>query len=168
LSGAALSKYAGQKVTITLSGVSKRLAKGKGGTAVVSANGTFEAKLAAPTGSGAGLTRYTATVAGSSSLALKLSRALKITGDTPVAGGARVSFQVTGALGKGKHQVTITHQLSCSKTVTYKKVALPKSGRFTLVLPASTTAGEVSYYRAQTHIAHGNTFSLPVPVATGS
>jgi hypothetical protein len=26
----------------------------------------------------------------------------------------------------------------------------------------------VSYYRAQTHIAHGNTFSLPVPVATGS
>jgi hypothetical protein len=168
LSGAALSKYAGQKVTITLSGVSKRLAKGKGGTAVVSANGTFEAKLAAPTGSGAGLTRYTATVAGSSSLALKLSRALKITGDTPVAGGARVSFQVTGALGKGKHQVTITHQLSCSKTVTYKKVALPSSGRFTLVLPASTTAGEVSYYRAQTHIAHGNTFSLPVPVATGS
>jgi hypothetical protein len=168
LSGAALSKYAGQKVMITLSGVSKKLAKGKGGTAIVAANGTFEAKLVAPTGAGAGLTRYTATVAGSSSLALKLSRALKITGDTPVAGGARVSFQVTGALGKGKHQVTITHQPSCSKTVTYKKVALPNSGRFTLVLPASTTAGEVSYYRAQTHIAHGNTFSLPVPVATGS
>lgn len=28
-------------------------------------------------------------------------------------------------------------------------------------------AGEVSYYRAQTHIAHGNTFSLFVPVANG-
>jgi hypothetical protein len=162
LSGVALPKYAGQQVTI---GVSKKQGKGKGGTATVAANGTFEAKLVAPSGAGAGLTRYTATVAGNSSLALKLSRALKITGDTPVAGGARVSFQVIGALGAGKHFVTITHQLSCSQTVTYKKVKLPSNGRFTLVLPAPKGTGEVSYYRAQTHIEHGNTFSLPVPVA---
>jgi hypothetical protein len=114
------------------------------------------------------LTRYTATVAGNASLALKLSRALKITGDTPVTGGASVSFQVMGAPGSGKHVVTITHQLSCSQTVTYKQVKLPSSGRFTLVLPAPESTGEVSYYRAQTHIAHGNTFSLPVPVAAGS
>jgi hypothetical protein len=165
LSGIALPKYAGQKVTITLSGVSKKLAKGKGGTAIVATNGTFEAKLAAPSGAGAGLTRYTATVAGNASLALKLSRALKITADLPVAGGARVSFLVTGALGSGKHIVTITRQVSCSETVAYKKVKLPSSGRLELVLPAPKGAGEVSYYRAQTHIAHGNTFSLFVPVA---
>ncbi len=167
LSGAALSKYAGQKVTITLSGVSKKLAKGKSGTALVAANGTFEAKLAAPTGSGAGLTRYTATVAGSSSLALKLTRKLQVTAEKPTPGGARVSFHVSSA-GPGKHLVTITRELSCSKTVVYKKVKLPSSGRFTIVLPASTTAGEISYYRAQTHVLGGNTYSLPVAVAAAS
>jgi hypothetical protein len=160
LSDIALPKYAGQKVTITLSGVSKKLAKGKGRTAIVATNGTFEAKLVAPSGAGAGLTRYTATVAGNASLVLKLSRALQITADSSVAGGVRVSFLVTGALGSGKHIVTITRQVSCSETVTYKKVKLPSSGRLEIVLPAPKGAGEVSYYRAQTHIAHGNTFSL--------
>jgi hypothetical protein len=167
LSGIALPKYAGQKATITLSGVSKKLAKGKGGTALIAANGSFEAKLIAPSGAGAGLTRYTATVAGNSSLALKLSRALRITGDSQVAGGARASFQVVGAQGSGKHTVTVTRELSCSKSVTFKKVTLPRSGRFSLVLPAPKVAGEVAYYRAQTHVAGGETFSLPVPVSAG-
>ncbi len=168
LSGVALPKYAGQTVTITLSGVSKKLAKGKGGTTVVGPNGAFEAKLAAPSGPGAGLTRYTATVAGNSSLALKLSRALKVAAETSVTGGIRVSFQVTGSLGAGKHVVTVIRELGCKKTVTFATVKLPRSGRFTILLPAPAGAGEISYYRAHTHIAGGSTFSLPVPVAAGS
>ncbi len=85
LTGFALAKYAGKKVTITISDVPKRYAKGKGGSTIVQANGAFTAKLALPTGKLAPLTRYTATVEGQASLGLKLGRNLVITAETPVA-----------------------------------------------------------------------------------
>jgi hypothetical protein len=43
-----------------------------------------------------------------------------------------------------------------------------KHSRFTILLPARAGAGEISYYRAHTHVAGGNTFSPPVPVAAGT
>jgi hypothetical protein len=167
LSGLALTKFAGQKVTITVSDVPKRYAKGKGGSAVVTPTGTFEAKLPEPTGRLAPLTRYTATVAGQSSLGLKLGRTLKITGDTPVAGGAQVSFQFGGHVGATKHTVTITRQVSCTQETTFEAVALPSDGKLTVTLPAPSAAGAVSYYRAQTRIPAGITYSLPIAVANG-
>jgi hypothetical protein len=167
LSGLALTKFAGQKVKITVSDVPKRYAKGKGGSTVVTSAGTFEAKLPEPTGRLAPLTRYTATVAGQSSLGLKLGRTLKITGDTPVAGGAQVSFQFGGHVGATKHTVTITRQVSCTQETTFESVALPRNGRLTVTLPAPSGAGGVSYYRAQTKTSAGVTYSLPIAVANG-
>jgi hypothetical protein len=167
LSGLALTKFAGQKVKIAVSDVPKKYAKGKGGSAVVTPAGTFEAKLPQPTGPLAPLTRYTATVAGQSSLGLKLGRTLKITSDTPVAGGAQVSFQFAGSVGRNKHTVTITRQVSCTQEATFEAVALPRDGKLTVTLPAPGGAGAVSYYRAQTRTPAGITYSLPIAVANG-
>ena len=167
LSGLALPKYAGAKVTFTISDVPKKYAKGLGGSSVVTAAGTFEANLRAPTGKLAPLTRYTATVAGSSSLGLKLGRTLKITRNAPAAGGDRVSLQYTERLGPGKHVITIARQVSCTREVIFEKVKLPASGKLTVLLPAPTGSGEVSYYRAQTPTPAGLTYSLPIAVANG-
>jgi hypothetical protein len=167
LSGLALAKFAGQKVKITVSDVPKRYAKGKGGSAIVTPTGTFEAKLPMPTGRLAPLTRYTATVAGQSSLGLKLGRTLTIAGEKPAAGGAQVSFQLAGHIGRTKHTVTITRQVSCTQETTFETVALPSNGKLTVTLPAPSGAGSVSYYRAQTRIPAGVTYSLPIAVANG-
>ena len=165
LSGLALAKYAGSKVTLTISDVPKKYAKGLGGSTVVTAAGTFEANLRAPTGRLAPLTRYAATVAGKSSLGLKLGRTLKITGNTPAAGGSRVSLQYTERLGPSKHVITIARQVSCTREVVFEKVKLPANGKLTVLLPAPEGSGEVSYYRAQTPTHAGLTYSLPIAVA---
>jgi len=143
LSGLALAKYAGAKVTITISDVPKKYAKGLGGSTVVTAADTFEVNLPAPTGRLAPLTRYTATVAGKSSLGLKLGRTLKITGNVPAAGGDRVSLQYTERLGPGKHIITIARQVSCTREVIFEKLELPASGKLTVLLPAPAGRGEV-------------------------
>ena len=168
LSGFALAKYAGAKITISISDVPKRYAKGLGGTTVATAAGTFEANLRAPTGRLAPLTRYTATVSGKSSLGLKLGRTLKITGNVPAAGGSRLSLQDTERLGSAKHVITIARQVSCTSEVVFAKLKLPANGKLTVLLPGPAGAGEVSYYRAFTPTHAGLTYSLPISVANGS
>jgi hypothetical protein len=167
LSGYALARYAGKKVTITISDVPKRYAKGKGGSTVVQPNGSFSAKLVLPKGKLAPLTRYTATVDGQSSLGLKLGRNLIITAQAPVHGGSRVSFRFVGPRGPGKGVVQFTRQESCTSNKIVATAKLTKANTLTVTLPAPAKAGETSYYRAQTRIAAGVTYSLPIAVTNG-
>ncbi len=167
LTGFALRKYAGKTVTITISDVPKRYAKGKGGTTVIAPDGSFTAKLPLPKGKLAPLTRYTATVEGQSSIGLKLGRNLVITAETPVSGATKVSFHFVGPRGPGKGLITITRQESCTVNKVIATAKLTKANTLTVTLPAPATAGETSYYRAQTRIAAGITYSLPIAVAAG-
>jgi hypothetical protein len=167
LTGFALAKYAGKKVTITISDVPKRYAKGKGGSTIVQPNGSFSAKLVLPKGKLAPLTRYTATVEGQASLGLKLGRNLVITSETPVAGGSKVSFRFVGPRGPGKGVVQFTRQESCTSNKIVATAKLTKANTLTVTLPAPAKAGETSYYRAQTRIAAGVTYSLPIAVTNG-
>jgi hypothetical protein len=58
-------------------------------------------------------------------------------------------------------------QVSCNQETAFEAVALPRSGKLTVTLPAPSGAGVVSYYRAQTRIPAGITYSLPIAVANG-
>ena len=166
LSGFTRLKYAGKTVTITLSAVPRNVAKGKGGSTIVEPDGAFEATLPLPTGRLAQQTRYTATVEGQHSSALKLGRQTKITGDTPVSGGATVTLKVAGPLGHNKGIVTVTLKESCSAEKVFAKLKLSKAKTLTLKLAAPTKPGETIYYRAQTKIAGGTTYSLPIGVSS--
>jgi hypothetical protein len=157
LGGLALPKYAGQKVSFTTS--SK---EAKGGTTTVQSDGTFTAILAAPKGRGAGLVRYTAAVAGKKSLALKVTRKLGIVNTTSSAKGLRVALRVIG--GRAGTLVTVTHQLTCTKTVVFAKVKERAGGGFTLTLPRPAESGTLAFYRATTKIDGFPTASLPITV----
>ncbi len=158
--GLALPKYAGQKVSLTTS--SKRA---KGGTTTVQADGTFHATLDAPTGKGAGLVRYTATVAGKKSLALKVTRKLSLVSSTSSAKGLRVGLRVSG--GRAGTLVTVTHQLTCTKTVVFARVKEGAGGGFTLTLPRPSGNGTLAFYRATTTVDGFPTASLPITVRAG-
>ena len=168
LAGIALKQFAGQRVTITLSDVSRKVAKGKGGATTVAADGTFQVKLPVPKGPTAGLTRYTATVAGHASLGLKLARALLITGEHNTPGGLQVSFKGTGVLAKGSHTIEIVQQVSCTKSTVFESKKLGPGAKLTVTLPAPAEAGSIAYYRAQTPTSAGLTYSLPIAVVNGS
>jgi hypothetical protein len=168
LAGIALKQFAGQRVTITLSDVSRKVAKGKGGATTVAADGTFQVKLPLPKGPTAGLTRYTATVAGHASLGLKLARVLLITGENDTPGGLQVSFKGTGVLAKGSHTIEIVQQVSCTKSIVFESKKLGPGAKLTVTLPAPSEAGAVAYYRAQTPTAAGPTYSLSIAVEQGT
>jgi fibronectin-binding autotransporter adhesin len=168
LAGIALKQFAGQRVTITLSDVSHKVAKGKGGATTVAADGTFQVKLPVPKGPTVGLTRYTATVAGHASLGLKLARALLITAEHNAPGGLQVSFKGTGVLAKGSHTIEIVQQVSCTKSIVFERKKLGPSATLTVTLPAPSEAGAVAYYRAQTPTSAGLTYSLPIAVEQGA
>jgi len=167
LNGFALARYAGKKVSISISDVPKRYAKGKGGSTVVQSNGSFSAKLVLPTGRLAPLTRYTASVEGESSLGLKLGRNLIITAEKAAPGGSQVSFRFVGPRGPGKGVIQFTREESCTSNKIVATAKLTKTNTLTVSLPAPGTPGETSYYRAQTRIAAGITYSLPIAVANG-
>jgi hypothetical protein len=168
LAGIALKQFAGQRVTITLSDVSRKVAKGKGGATTVAADGTFQVKLPVPKGPTAGLTRYTATVAGHASLGLKLARVLLITGEQDTPGGLQVSFKGTGVLAKGSHTIEIVQQVSCTKSIVFESKKLGPGAKLTVTLPAPSEAGAVAYYRAQTPTSAGPTYSLSIAVEQGT
>jgi len=168
LAGIALKQFAGQRVTITLSDVSRKVAKGKGGATTVAADGTFQVKLPVPKGPTAGLTRYTATVAGHASLGLKLARVLLITDEHDTPGGLQVSFKGTGVLAKGNHTIEIVQEVSCTKSIVFESKKLGPGAKLTVTLPAPSEAGAVTYYRAQTPTSAGPSYSLPIAVEQGA
>jgi len=163
VAGLARASFAGDRVQIAASAVPKGLAKRYGASTTVAPDGAFKLRLLAPSGPGAADARYTATVDGHSSLALKLQRVLEIVGEQRVKGSERVSFQTTQPIGSAR-KLRMTRELSCTKTATYKLASLPASGRITMTLPAPTKPGEIAYYRAVLPFSRGVTYSLPIEV----
>ena len=163
LGGVALPSLAGRRVTISLSGIPRRLAAGKGGKTNILANGTFALKLTTPSGSKAPLTIYTAKVAGHTSLPVKLGRELVLVGEQVVAGGVQVTFKGSGSLAKGSHPVTIVRETSCTASEVLTRKTM-KKGLVTVLLPAGKTPGAASWIRAQTPVGHRLGYSLPIAV----
>jgi hypothetical protein len=164
LSGIALASFAGRKVTISLSGIPRRLAAGRGATTKVATNGTFQVRLSLPRGPQAPQTVYTARVAGHASPGLKLGRELLVSSEHEVPGGLQVTFKGIGPLAKGAHLITVLRQANCASTEVFLRKAMQK-GSLTVTLPASAQgSGTVAYYRAQTPIGRRLSYSLPIAV----
>ncbi len=164
LGGVALGSFAGRRVTISLSGIPRRFAAGRGGTTTVSANGSFALKLPRPGGPQALAALYTAKVAGHASPPQKLGRELLLVGERAAAGGTLVTFKGSGPLGKGTHLITIVRQTGCTTSEVVLRKPMVR-GVIKILLPAPATgAGATFYYRAQTPVGHRLSSSLPIAV----
>lgn len=160
--GVALGEFAGKRVKISVTGVPP--AGRLGGSATVSASGTFVAHLRLPRSRFLAGVRYQASVAGHDSLLLRLAHSLSISREAPAAGGLRVTFKGTEALARGAHTVTIVEQIGCTRSTVYAKKRLRAGKTLTLTLPAPSDGEAVAYYRAQTTTPAGLTYSLPIAV----
>ena len=170
VSGVTLPSFAGQTIKITVSSP-PGAPKGKGGSTTVTAAGTFALTLPAPKGPKAGKDKYTATVAGQSSLAFELGRELLVTGEHEVAGGVSVTLKGTGPLAHGHHIIAIDEQLTagaaCRQVIFARKPLGPKH-TLTITLPAPAEAGAITYFRGLTPIAGKESYSLVIAVRQGA
>ena len=149
--GITQDRYANQEISYLLSPGSKRL-----GTSKVRADGTFGASFKKPKKPKKPKS-VRAVVAGQKSPALALSRRFGVTTK-----GAKATFKVSGKVRKGS-TLTIETQTGCTKRTTFKRLALPTSGRRTVTL-ARPAAGPLAFYRATVKLKGGKTFTLPVVI----
>ena len=152
VSGIALRRLAGQVVTITRSG--RRVA-----TTTVQASGLFT--VTAPP-SGATNSRYAASVAGSTSRALRLNRLLVISKRTSSATEIRVSGRLLGRR-RSHRKLTVRRQTDCTRVTAIQTIRTDGKGRFTLRLSRPASRDEIAVYRLRT-TAGGTTFTLPILV----
>ncbi len=162
VTGVALARYAGQKVTIKATSVPRGVTA-RGGAAVITTDGMFVTRVRAPRGSGANRTRYVGTLLGSSSPALALKQPLQLLREAKVTAGLRLTFKGIGALAKGRHKVTITRQVSCARGEVLTTTKLGRGGSLTVTLP-KPEPGALAFYTVQTPVSGYPSYSVPVAV----
>jgi hypothetical protein len=151
--GLALSKRAGQQVTLRADG--KAL-----GTATVAADGSFAATITLPRSGDR--PRLSAEVGGSVSQAFAIQRRFTIVARKRAGHRVRVTARIEGA--KRGTTVTLRRQIGCGKSARYGTARVGKGGKFTIALPLPTAADGVALYRAIAPIPGGRTYTLPIAV----
>lgn len=172
ITGVAQKALAGRQALIRFAATGRRtstVARVK-----VGVDGTFATTVAAPAKrlrTAKGKARYSATVSGSSSRALRVARRMVFT-TTRVSGGTiRVSGRVATPRAKSGTTVTVTRRLTCSKYRTVVRTKVNAKGRFSARFKAPAD-GSAGVYRASTKVpsktggaARNSTFTLPRVVA---
>ena len=92
-------------------------------------------------------------------------RELGLVSSSSGAKGLRVGLRVFG--GRAGTLVTVTHQLTCTKTVVFARVKEGAGGGFTLTLPRPAGSETLAFYRATTKVDGFPTASLPITVRAG-
>ena len=155
LRGIALPALAGREFTIEQQPNRAVVARG-----TVAADGTFTATAPVPdTGS---RPRFRAVIGNAASSSIALARALRTT-TTSSATGTRVKVIVSGRVPAGA-RLKIVRELSCTRAVTVRRLALPRSGRKTFTLPRPGGGEPLAFYRILTTVNGHTTYSLPVVV----
>ena len=149
VAGLALARYAGQPVTIAAGG--KPL-----GTVKVAADGTFTTTVAKST------KRYTATVAGSTSASLQLSRRLTLSAVRPTATGARISGRLVSSRA-ARRPLSITRQTGCTRSAPVASTKTDAHGRFSVIVPKPAAGEPLAVYRVKSS-SGGKTYTLPILV----
>lgn len=143
LLGAANTTLAGRTVTITLLASHKRVA-----TAVVEPDGFFGTTAALPalrlrsTNSA----RYQASIGTLHSAYLKLTRRMLVDAITSNGGKVTISGRVIRPLAQPAAPVLIKRRISCSSTVTVKRIKPRSNGAFTVKVPAPADAAAALYF----------------------
>lgn len=172
LAGVAQKALAGREVLIRFAATGRRtstVARVKVGT-----DGTFSTSVSAPAArlrTAKGKARYSATVSGSSSSALRVSRRMTFTSSRVSGGRIQVSGQVAAPRAKSGTTVTVTRRLTCSKYQTVVRTKVNSRGRFSASFKAPAD-GSAGLYRASTKVpsktggpARNSTFTVPRIVA---
>jgi len=162
ITGAAETSDAGKPVTLRFDGTTK-VASGK-----VQANGLFSLSAPLPPAKlrSSNAARYTATVGGQSSSALKLTRRLVLDPPTSVGGRVQLTGRVIPPLGQPIAPIVVQLQTSCSTARTVTTVKPKADGSYSVSLPDPN--GKNAVYRLQTKVRDNTastrlfaTFSLP-------
>ena len=160
LTGQARQEFAGQQVTIRAT-----VRRAPGGTATVKPDGTFEARLRAPSDAAYRKVRYVASIGTNTSRALRLYRELVIEKVTKTATATTITARLVRAQRGGAVPVTISRQYGCGDLQVFRTVRLNRQRRFTVSLPAPVAPETVAYYRATTKLGQaGKTYTLPIIV----
>jgi len=153
LRGLALTRHAGQTVTITVG--AKRL-----GTATVGTDGAFSATVKLPAGKGR--VRFAASVDGKTSARFSLERRFVILRRRLVGSRVVIDARVIGA--RRGSRATIRRSTSCTKRTTIATVRVGAGGRITMTLPLPSAAEGVAIFTATSRVGGGRTFTLPIAV----
>ena len=156
ISGVALTRYAGQPVTV-------RLGSREVGQATVRSDGTFEVIVRSPSAATRQTARYTATVAGRRSAALRLERNLLVLSEQSTSKGLRIRARL---LGVRRTRATIKRQVGCQAPVRVRTVAVGADGTLTATLPLPATGYVL--YRITAKLHRGSTYTLPIVVRAGA
>ena len=154
LAGLASRRYAGQRVVLGTG-------RTQVATATVQPDATFTTTARAPRRGTA--PRYTATVAGQTSVALRLERRLLLNAQVPAPAGVRISGQLQSSRAS-RRSLIVRRVTSCSsKPAITARLKTDRRGRFKLTLARPTGTDELAFYRVTTATG-GRTYTLPVVV----
>lgn|GEM_PF-1002624 len=157
VSGVTLAAYVGHKVRVSAS------AGGARATTTVHADRTFQVSLPAPPARRRATVRYTSTIDGHRSAALKLERKLTTISSHLSATSLRLTAQVRG--GRRGGAVKIALQTTCDARKLVRTLHTDARGRFTITLPRPSEHGSVAFYRAIAAVGPAKTYTLPIAVS---
>ena len=165
LRGAAQPRYAGKRVTLSLTSTHTNVA-----TTTVAGDGSFNATVKAPRRSQRAGARYEAAIGGVRSRATKLAHRAAITSAAVRRGRVTLSGQIVRPLARPVAPVVITRQVGCGRSAAVARVRPRSNGSFRITVPAPSGVRAVMF-RARTQVHRtassrrlSNTFSLPMPV----
>ncbi len=163
LLGAAAAKDVGRTVSIVFGKGGKQVATG-----VVRPDGFFRAQAPLPPKAvrGTNAARYSAVLDGSKSVALKLTRRMRISKLSHRGERVLITGKIAGPLVPGE-EIVIRRKVSCTKDVVAKRFTPTKAGTWKVWLPAPEE-GQAAAYRATTQVFGSDestrrfpTFTLP-------
>ena len=165
LRGAAQPRYAGKRVTLSLTSTRTKVA-----TTTVAGDGSFNATVKAPRRSQRGSARYEAAIGSVRSRAVKLARRAAITSAAVRGGRVTLSGQIVRPLARPVAPVVITRQVGCGRSAAVARVRPRSNGSFRVTVPAPSGV-RAAIFRVGTEVRRtassrsvSNTFSLPMPV----
>jgi hypothetical protein len=170
LLGAADRRLAGRRATIRYLGSGKRVARPR-----IGRDGLFRAtaKLPPRAQRGTNRARYQARVGKERSLALKLTRRLRVVSIRPKGRRVVVRGHISKPLADPIQRITVTRRVSCGRVEVVRRFKPRKSGRFSVTLSGAKTR-QVATFRFRTLVRYreGNprlfrTFTLPQYVDIG-
>ena len=170
LLGAADRRLAGRRVSIRYLGSGKRVARPR-----VGSDGLFRASTKLPPRAqrGTNRARYQARMGKERSLALKLSRRLRITSITPRGRQVVVRGRISQPLADPIQRITVTRRVSCGRVEVVRRFKPRKSGRFRVTLSGAKTRQVATFrFRTLVRFREANprlfrTFTLPQYVDIG-
>jgi hypothetical protein len=152
LSGFVATKFAGQKVALSV-----RYLKGGGkaqrlGTVTAAADGSFQGRVKKPRKKAFNLARYSAQIGTAKSVELKLPQSLASSSLKRVAGGL---LELRGQVDRklvGKRNPVVVKRILCGQYTTVGQAKPNKKGKYVVRFPEPATTTGSALYRAETKV----------------